>query len=134
MCRTIGSLHRDLRKTIKGSLVLTCTHASASQFCQSTQSGRLLKSVTTQKHGHPSIQEIGLAINSMMVKAARVSISSVQRIRPSTSLATIPRERRQTAAITGFENDGNSGSHVPDSHATSPAGITPRIQMLDLIH
>jgi len=46
----------------------------------------------------------------------------------------IPRERRQTAAVTGLESDGNSGSHAPDSHATSAEGIPPRIQMLDLIH
>jgi len=46
----------------------------------------------------------------------------------------IPRERRQTAAITGLESNENSGSHAPDSHAMSPAGIPSRIQMLDLIH
>ena len=46
----------------------------------------------------------------------------------------IPRERCQTAAVTGLESDGNSGSHAPDSHATSPAGIPFGIQMLDLIH
>jgi hypothetical protein len=46
----------------------------------------------------------------------------------------IPRERCQTAAVTGLESDANTGSHVPDSHATNPVGIPPRIQMLDLIH
>ena len=46
----------------------------------------------------------------------------------------IPRERRQTAAVIGLELDGNSGSHAPDSHATSSPGIPLRIQMLDLIH
>ena len=46
----------------------------------------------------------------------------------------IPSERCQTAAITGLESDGNSGSHAPDSHATSPVGIPSRIQTLDLIH
>ena len=34
----------------------------------------------------------------------------------------IPSERCQTAAVTGLETDGNSGSHAPDSHATSSAG------------
>jgi hypothetical protein len=46
----------------------------------------------------------------------------------------IPRERCQTAAVTGLESDANTGSHAPASHATNPAGIPPRIQMLDLIH
>ncbi|MBV1699853.1 MAG: hypothetical protein KGQ47_16060, partial [Hyphomicrobiales bacterium] len=46
----------------------------------------------------------------------------------------IPNERCQRAAITGLESDGNSGSHAPDSHATSPVGIPSRIQTLDLIH
>ena len=32
----------------------------------------------------------------------------------------IPRERLQTAAISGLENDGNSGAHAPDSHAATP--------------
>jgi hypothetical protein len=47
---------------------------------------------------------------------------------------TIPRERLQTTAVTGPESDGNSGSHRPDSHAASPAGIPSRIQISDLIH
>ena len=46
----------------------------------------------------------------------------------------IPSERCQTAAVAGFESEGNSGSHPPDSHATSPPGIPLGIQMLDLIH
>ena len=46
----------------------------------------------------------------------------------------VPRERLQTATITGLESDGNSVSHTPDSHVSSPAGIPPRIQMLDLVH
>ena len=47
---------------------------------------------------------------------------------------TIPRERLQTAAITGLEDDGDSCSHAPESHVVSPAGILSRIQMLDLVH
>ena len=35
----------------------------------------------------------------------------------------LSRERRQSAAVTGLESDGNSGSHAPDSHTTSPPGI-----------
>jgi hypothetical protein len=35
----------------------------------------------------------------------------------------IPRERLQTAAIRRLESDGNSGSHAPDSHASSQLGI-----------
>ena len=46
----------------------------------------------------------------------------------------IPCERRQTAAVTRLESDGNSGSQATNSHATSAEGIPPRIQMLDLIH
>jgi hypothetical protein len=46
----------------------------------------------------------------------------------------IPRERLQTAAIGGFESDGNSCSHTPDSHASSQLGIPSRIQMSDAIH
>jgi len=46
----------------------------------------------------------------------------------------IPRDRGQTAAINRLESNGNSGSHAPDLHATSPTGIPSRIQMLDLIH
>jgi hypothetical protein len=46
----------------------------------------------------------------------------------------IPRERCQTAAVTGLESDTNTGSHALDSHATNPVGIPLRIQMLDLIH
>jgi hypothetical protein len=46
----------------------------------------------------------------------------------------IPRERLQTAAIRRLESDGNSGSHAPDSHASSQLGIPSRIQMSDAIH
>ena len=46
----------------------------------------------------------------------------------------IPRERLQTAAISGLESDGNSSSHAPDSHAASPLGIPSGIQMSDAIH
>ena len=46
----------------------------------------------------------------------------------------IPREHLQTAAISGLESDGNSGSHAPDSHASSPLGIPSGIQMSDVIH
>ena len=46
----------------------------------------------------------------------------------------IPREHLQTAAISGLESDGNSGSHAPDSHASSPLGIPSGIQMSDAIH
>ncbi len=46
----------------------------------------------------------------------------------------IPRERGQTAAISGLESDGNSRSHAPDSHVSSPPGIPSGIQMSDLIH
>ena len=46
----------------------------------------------------------------------------------------IPRERLQTAAIGRLESDGNSGSHAPDSHASSQLGIPSRIQMSDAIH
>jgi hypothetical protein len=33
-----------------------------------------------------------------------------------------------------LESDGNSGSHAPDSHASSQMGIPSGIQMLDTIH
>jgi hypothetical protein len=46
----------------------------------------------------------------------------------------IPRERLQTAAISGLESDGNSGSHAPDSHTSSPLGIPSGIQMSDAVH
>ena len=46
----------------------------------------------------------------------------------------IPRECLQTAAIGRLESDGNSGSHAPDSHASSQLGIPSRIQMSDAIH
>src|SRR5271156_6559014 len=46
----------------------------------------------------------------------------------------IPRERVQTAAISGPQCDGNSGTHAPDSHASSQRGIPSRIQMSDAIH
>jgi hypothetical protein len=46
----------------------------------------------------------------------------------------IPRERLQAAAISGLESNGNSGSHAPDSHASSPLGIPSGIQMSDAIH
>ena len=45
----------------------------------------------------------------------------------------IPRESLQTAAISGLESDGNSGSHAPDSHASSQMGIPSGIQMSDAI-
>ena len=38
-----------------------------------------------------------------------------------------PRDRGQTAAINRLESNGNSGSHAPDLHATSPTGIPSRI-------
>jgi len=41
----------------------------------------------------------------------------------------IPRESLQTAAISGLERDGYSGSHAPDSHASSQMGIPSGIQM-----
>jgi len=88
--------------------MVTCTHGQIMPkhpiWCASP-------TVTRLKHDHPSIQETGLAINSSS--------------RPSAA-------RRQQ--LTRFESDGNSGSHAPDSHATSPARITPRIQMVDKIH
>jgi hypothetical protein len=46
----------------------------------------------------------------------------------------IPCERLQTAAISGLESDGNSGSHAPDSHTFRPRGIPSGIQMSDAIH
>ena len=46
----------------------------------------------------------------------------------------ISREHLHTAAIGRLERDGNSGSHVPDSHAFRPAGIPSGIQMSDAIH
>ena len=46
----------------------------------------------------------------------------------------IPRERLQSATISGLESDGNSGSHAPDSHASSHLGIPSGIQMSDAIH
>src|SRR5665647_1541966 len=46
----------------------------------------------------------------------------------------IPRESLQTAAISGLESDVNSGSHAPDSHASSQMGIPSGIQMSDVIH
>jgi hypothetical protein len=46
----------------------------------------------------------------------------------------IPRERLQAATVRGLESDGNSGSHAPDSHASSHLGIPSGIQMSDAIH
>jgi len=46
----------------------------------------------------------------------------------------IPRESLQTAAVGRLKSDGNSGSHVPDSHATRALGIPSGIQMSDAIH
>src|SRR5471030_1696001 len=46
----------------------------------------------------------------------------------------IPSEHLQTAAIGGLESEENSGSHAPDSHASSPLGIPSGIQMSDAIH
>src|SRR5712691_3141597 len=46
----------------------------------------------------------------------------------------IPRKRLQTAAIGELESNGNSGSHAPDSHASSPLGIPSGIQMSGAIH
>ena len=46
----------------------------------------------------------------------------------------IPREHLQTAAVGRLESNGNSGSHAPDSHASSPLGIPSGIQMSDAIH
>jgi hypothetical protein len=48
----------------------------------------------------------------------------------SASGVAIPSERRHTAAIAGLKSHGNSGW----MHATSPASIPLRIQMLDLIY
>jgi hypothetical protein len=39
---------------------------------------------------------------------------------------TIPCECGQAAAISGLESNGNSGSHPPDSHLSSPPGIPTR--------
>ena len=46
----------------------------------------------------------------------------------------IPRQRLQSAAVSGPKSDGNSGSHAPDSHASSHLGIPSGIQMSDAIH
>jgi hypothetical protein len=56
------------------------------------------------------------------------------RIILSGSAVAIPRERLQTAAISGLESDEDSGSHALDSHASSPLGIPSGIQMSDAIH
>ena len=46
----------------------------------------------------------------------------------------IPHERLQTAAVGRSNDDGNTGSHAPDSHAIGASGIPHGIQMLELIH
>ena len=83
------------------------------------------------------------------MKAKDVMTHSVVSIEPNTVRAqqddlsppdmlvggvAIPREHLQTAAIGGLESDENSGSHAPDSHASSPLGIPSGIQMSDAIH
>jgi hypothetical protein len=47
---------------------------------------------------------------------------------------TIPRERGRAAAISGLKSDGNSRSHPPDSHVSSPPGIPNGFQMSGSIH
>ena len=46
----------------------------------------------------------------------------------------IPHERRQTETIGWSNDDGNTRSHAPDSHAIGSSGIPQGIQMSDLIH
>ena len=42
--------------------------------------------------------------------------------------------REQARRDSRLESDGNSGSHAPDSHASSQLGIPSGIQMSDVIH
>lgn len=46
----------------------------------------------------------------------------------------IPHERLQTEAVGRSNDDGNTSSHAPDSHAIGASGIPNGIQMSDLIH
>jgi len=46
----------------------------------------------------------------------------------------IPHERLQTETVGRSNDDGNTRSHAPDSHAIGSSGIPQGIQMSDLIH
>jgi hypothetical protein len=46
----------------------------------------------------------------------------------------LSRQRFETAAVGGLKDDGNTGSHPPDSHAFRSKGIPSRIQMSDAVH
>ena len=83
---------------------------------------------------HTGLRLAGLVHDLMGADAVRAQQDDLSSPDMLMRGVAIPRERRQTAAVTGLECDGNSGAHPPDSHAMSPVGIPPRIQMLDLIH
>ena len=83
---------------------------------------------------HTGLRLAGLAHDLIGADAVRAQQDDLGPPDMLMRCVAIPRERCQTAAISGLESDGNSGSHAPDSHVSSPAGIPSGIQMSDLIH
>jgi hypothetical protein len=83
---------------------------------------------------HTGLRLAGLAHDLVGADAVRAQQDDLGPPDMLVRRVAIPRQRRQTAAISGLESDGNSGSHGPDSHVSSPPGIPYGIQMSDLIH
>ena len=82
---------------------------------------------------HASLRLAGLAHDLIGADAVRAQQDDLGPPDMLVRCVAIPRERGQTAAISRLESDGNSGSHAPDSHVSSPPGIPYGIQMSDLI-
>jgi hypothetical protein len=83
---------------------------------------------------HTGLRLTGLAHDLVGADAARAQQDDLSTPDMLVRGVAIPRQRGQTAAISGLESDGNSSSHAPDSHVSSPSGIPYGIQMSDLIH
>ena len=83
---------------------------------------------------HTGLRLTGLAYDLVGADAVRAQQDDLGTPDMLMRRVAIPRERGQTAAISGLESDENSGSHPPDSHVSSPPGIPYGIQMSDLIH
>ena len=72
---------------------------------------------------HTGLRLAGLAHDLVGADAVRAQQDDLGPPDMLVRRVAIPRERGQTAAVPGLESDGNSGSHAPDSHVSSPSRI-----------
>src|ERR1700683_3165148 len=127
-----------------GSVWLSITTRSAiSDSSGGMREGRVLIAqqaiVTSQHEAFLPAPHTGLRLSSLahdLIGADAVGAQQDNLGPPDMLLwcVAIPRERGQAAAISGLESNGDSSSHAPDSHVSSPPGIPAGIQTSGLIH